>query len=249
MILIFLPFALNIGYLVACKGIKKMTLNLEQVLLMRNDTSGMYFDFIEYFILAVVGKIYYKENRCENLLSDFTTVSDEALAILIIENNFDTWWDMAKRNITKDSGVGRKYTNGGTSAGTKASSRRYQGWSADGIKRFNEIFDLVKLNRSLLVAKSFEESFKSFCENGGVTGKKPKQCEVLHPTIEICHKLWSDSDNDDTGDQEVHTPKKQKIYNSVIYPIELCSRNASDDVKNEEEEDKDEAPLPEIDQS
>ena len=163
MILIFLPFALNIGYLVACEGIKKMTLNLEQVHLMRNDTSGMYFDFIEYFISAVVGKIYYKENRCENLLSDFTTVSDEALAILIIENNIDTWRDMAKHNITKDSGVGCKYTNGGTSAGTKASSRRYQGWSADGIKQFNKIFDLVKLNRTLPVAKSFEESFKSFC--------------------------------------------------------------------------------------
>ena len=61
--------------------------------------------------------------------------------------------------------------------------------------------------------------------------------------------MWSDTDNDDTGDQEVHTPKKQKIYNSAIYPIESCSRNASDDVKNEEEEDEDEAPLPEIDQS
>ena len=82
---------MNIAYMVACKCIKKITLNLDQVLLMQNDTSRMYYDFIKYFNIAVVGKIYYKENWCENLLSDFTTVSDEALVIMIIENNFDTW--------------------------------------------------------------------------------------------------------------------------------------------------------------
>ena len=118
---------------------------------------------------------------------------------------------------------------------------------ADGIKHFNKIFDLVKLNRTTPVAISFEESFKSFCENGGVTGKKPKKTEILHPTIEMHDKLWSDTDSVDYGEQEVHTPRKQKVYNSVICLIELSSTNTSNDVKNEEEEDEDKAPLPRTD--
>ena len=63
-----------------------------------------------------------------------TTVSDEALAILIYENNLDTWQDMVMRKITKKSGVNRKYTNGGASQVDIGSSRRFQGWSTDGIK-------------------------------------------------------------------------------------------------------------------
>lgn len=73
---------------------------MEKVLALRSDTSGLYFNFIEYFLSAVVGKIYYRENKCEKLLLDYATVSDEALAILTFENNIETWKDMANHNIT-----------------------------------------------------------------------------------------------------------------------------------------------------
>ena len=62
--------------------------------------------------------------RCEKLISEFSTVSDEALAILILENNIDTWKDMIEKNITKNSTVAKKYTNCGTSKGSVASSCR-----------------------------------------------------------------------------------------------------------------------------
>ena len=56
---------------------------------------------------------------------------------------------MATKKIIKHSKVSRKYTNGGASKADIGSSRRFQGWSTDGIKRFNELFDLVKSDRGM----------------------------------------------------------------------------------------------------
>ena len=82
---------------------------------MRSKGNFMYFDFVNYFISAVIGKTKYKRNSCTNLLSKYASVSDEAFAILSLENIFDTWIDMAIRSNTKTSNVPCKYTNGGKS--------------------------------------------------------------------------------------------------------------------------------------
>ena len=137
----------------------------------------------------MVGKKYYKYHKTDRLLSEFTTVSDEALAILIYENNIETWKDMASKNITKNSMVGRKYTNGGSSNGEIASSRRYQGWSNCGIKRFNKLFDLVKRDRESPHAKQFELCFQDFCVDGGVSGKPKKTQKRLTESIKVRHDL------------------------------------------------------------
>ena len=119
-------------------------MTISQILSLRKDMSSIYSDFIEFFISSIVGKNYYKENRCFKLLSEFTTVSDEAMAILTYENNIKTWKDMASKNITKNSNVGRKYTNGGLLQGRKASSCRFHGWSSCGIAWFNELYSIVE---------------------------------------------------------------------------------------------------------
>ena len=141
-------------YVKACNGISQVTITVEQVLALRQDTTNVYFDFIEYFLSAVVGKKYYKKNRCVKLLSKYATVADEALAILIFANNLDTWKDMARNNRTKKSTVPPKYTNEGSSSGGNTSSIKYQGWFSGGLLRFNEIFDLKKCASQCV--KSFE---------------------------------------------------------------------------------------------
>ena len=73
-----------------------MAISFDEILNMRKDSTGLYFKFIEYFIAPVVGKVFYKENRCERLISDYISVSDEAFAILIFENNYETWCDMVQ---------------------------------------------------------------------------------------------------------------------------------------------------------
>ena len=210
----------------------------------------MYFDFIEYFLSAVVGKTYYKEHRCEKLLSEYASVSDEALAILIFENNFETWKDMAKRNITKNSVVNRKYTNGGSSAGNKASSRQYQGWSSVGIKRFNELFDIIKQDRESSNAEDFEEAFRVFCENGGVSGKKAKTQDILYEPMEIRHELWSDDNDDDDECVAERKSKIQKLSGEMEHITNLSvSNDGLFDEIEDENNDEDESPLPYTDEN
>ena len=74
---------------------------MDGILKLRSKGNQDYIDFVEYFVSAVIGKKKYKENKCNKLLSEYASVSDEAYAILIFENNFDRWYDMAKKNITK----------------------------------------------------------------------------------------------------------------------------------------------------
>ena len=127
------------------------------------------------------------------MISDYISVSDEAFAILIFENNYETWCDMVKRNNTKLSPVIQKYTNGGSSSGKNGSSRRYQGWNSEGIKRFNDLFDLVKADRESAHAKPFEEAFKNYCENEGVS-KQKKADNIMFDTLNVRHELWSDDE-------------------------------------------------------
>ena len=181
-----------LDYYKACEGQSKTPMSVHKILNLRKDTSSLYYDFIEYFVSAVVGKNHYNSCRSYKLLSEFTTVSDEALAILIYENNIDTWKDMANRKITKNSNVSRKYTNGGSTQGQVGSSRKYQGWSSSGMIQFNELYNLVEEDCESLHAKAFEESFLDFCVNGGVNGKKKKPTKLLYETIVICHSLWSE---------------------------------------------------------
>ena len=99
-------------YVKFCEGLEKVDMTIEKILQMRNGTNTCYVDFIEFFISAVIGKNKYKENKCDKLLLEFVSIGDEALAILIFENNFETWKDMAAKGISKNSEVSRKYTNG-----------------------------------------------------------------------------------------------------------------------------------------
>ena len=64
----------------------------------------------------------------------------------------------------------KKYTNRGSSNGITASTCQKQGWSNNGIKKFNEPFNLVKADRSSANALSLEKLFCGFGLNGEITG-------------------------------------------------------------------------------
>jgi len=74
--------------------------------------------------------------------------------LLLLENNEVKWLSEAQNTGNKSTQEGSeniakpKYTSGGRSKGTtKGLTRRYGGWKCDGIKRFNDLLDLVKEDR------------------------------------------------------------------------------------------------------
>ncbi len=67
---------------------------------------------------------------------------------------------------------------------------KYQGWSVSGIKRFNELFDLVEKEQASIQGAEFEEKFLKYCIDQKQNGKKTEKKK--HIVYEKCqHELWS----------------------------------------------------------
>jgi hypothetical protein len=87
------------------------------------------------------------------------TVSDEAFALLLLENSFDRWQDifrLRKGEVTPkrgqkrrefESDVPTRYTKGGIVYDKTVKKNNPKGWSAEGIKRYNKLYATVKEDR------------------------------------------------------------------------------------------------------
>ena len=97
------------------------------------NNKGLLF-MVEFMYGTIIGKRQWKKDKYIALLSSEMTTSDEAFVLLVLENN----WDIL-------NGVARaepKYTSRVTT-----SNRRNDGWTNEGITRYNELQENVKINR------------------------------------------------------------------------------------------------------
>jgi hypothetical protein len=119
---------------------KKIDRNwLDQVLEMRDDTEGAYSLFCDCVLSHVIGRDVWKKHSHTHKLPTIATVSDEAFAIFLLENSWEVWVAMAaKEGVIPE----RNYSVRGP--GTK----KLQGWTEEGIERFNKLFDMVLKNRT-----------------------------------------------------------------------------------------------------
>lgn len=139
-----------------------------------------YIFFCDRFFKCIVRVSVYNE-RWDSLqtMSDIATPSDEALALLILENNEARW--LQEIETQRDPSLGgekkglpkAKYTNSGKNSSNRGFTKRFSGWSSAGIERFNELLRLVKEDRSangqwfdgiVLERKKNKESVKSIAK-------------------------------------------------------------------------------------
>jgi hypothetical protein len=73
----------------------------------------------------------WKKQKVTHLILQATTTSDEAYALLMLENNWDKW-------LSPDAIDSRKYTNN-----TKG-NKMFEGWLPQGLHHYNELYELVK---------------------------------------------------------------------------------------------------------
>ena len=99
--------------------------------------------FVKNIIGCVVGKRMWREKRGLKMVSEVVTESDEAFAILVIEN----CWDAVHENL-KAGRDDKKASPGKYTSGVVTSNRRHDGWSMEGIKRYNELREYVADKRS-----------------------------------------------------------------------------------------------------
>jgi hypothetical protein len=124
---------------------------------------------------CVVGYATWNRRCYKELLSDFSTASDESFLVVTIENNYQRWLHEAKHRYTNceedpddDSWRAKlapaKFTNSGaSSANGNGSNRRCGGWSKPGYLRFNAIYSLVQEDRKRRA--NFELELKEHFQN------------------------------------------------------------------------------------
>jgi hypothetical protein len=107
------------------------------------------------------GTSAFRDKAQKKPLSEIMTVYDEAFIVATIDNNYERWMKEAEllslgEVVNKKTLPRQKYTN------DAASSKKYQGWSKDGIDFFNRtVNDLVQLRNtsaSRLLEKNYMEN-------------------------------------------------------------------------------------------
>lgn len=142
---------------------EKNIINLSAIEMGRQNTC-VYKTFCEKYIPCVIGKIKFKNHCYSRKLSEYCSVSDEAMAILIYSNNFDLWThNMGKLN--KDKGY-KTIREDDDIKKSKAPLQKYfvskngrgHTYSQDGFKYFNEMCSKIMADRQNL-GNRFDENF------------------------------------------------------------------------------------------
>ena len=118
-------------------------------------TLEVYKLYCELLYPVIVGKQKWKMNHCHIGIKTLTTVADEALVALLLENNIEEWVDLAKGGTINAMERKTKYTHGGPGKnGTK------KGWSLEGRQRYNTLHGEVKSIRNDRNVNITDESLK-----------------------------------------------------------------------------------------
>ena len=154
-------------------------------------------------------------NRGSSRLKSLCSVSDEAFALLLLENSFDRWLDlfsnhtgpgMQQRGVRQrefQSDVPTVYTRGGIKYDKTSVTQLVKGWSAEGIVRFNTLFDLVKKDRreNPDFERHWLEARQRSQKEGGATPKKRK----IQPP-EARSELFESEDDEDIAPTATEEP-------------------------------------------
>jgi len=122
----------------------------------REAQSGAYGWFVDNVLKSVVGSHAWKSQiGCGNdFISSVATNTDEAFALVTLENGFERWEYEVTHPDEKPAYLhapAAMYTGTG---GTRNS------WSAAGIQQFNELVDQVRIDRTTEGGRSFEQRYK-----------------------------------------------------------------------------------------
>ena len=112
--------------------------------------------FINYCLFHFCTSMNWRYKAYSTLISDIFTDSDEALCMLLIENNASDYVKVMN-NKTK---ISRKFAQ---PKYTKMdnTSKKFKGWNRKGIQRFNVLVRAVKLSRESSCSKEMEMELKS----------------------------------------------------------------------------------------
>jgi hypothetical protein len=129
-----------------CARLKMVMPTMDNFEMLR-ENKECYKIFLEVFVSCVVGKDIFKRAMATKNITTFVTVSDEAMTMLILKNNFALWSEMAdltemgEENIKLEKCLAKQlYFEEGKGRG--------RSWNVHGKMYYNEIYQKVLVDRS-----------------------------------------------------------------------------------------------------
>jgi hypothetical protein len=147
--------------------------------------------FLIHFLPSVVGRIRHRLNAHSVFTSDLCTVSTEAFALVVLENNWEYWKAKLK---AKTEGVDmpldaqqQKYTN--RPADRERKERDGQvgsgGWSVEGVLRFVQLTKLIERDRRDERRMKLEKDVLEYQDDRVATtarkGRKRSRTQIQNP--------------------------------------------------------------------
>jgi hypothetical protein len=171
---------------------KKKELPGKEKLLDPRSDPAVFAVFCNSFLSCLVGKVAYKGHVSTDRIADFVSVSNEAYALVYLENSFECWEAEAEGSGELPS---KKWTSDPQAA------TLYKGWSKDGILRYNEQSASVKGKRKESDSKKFEGNFREQMKEGSLQKEKKKP---LKEVVESVEPTWESSSDDEesSGDED-----------------------------------------------
>jgi hypothetical protein len=126
------------------------------------------------------GTAAFRDRSKKKPLSDILAVYDEAFIVAMIDNNYDHWMKEAKLllqgiSVDKKRLPRQKYTN------DAAASKKYQGWSTEGLDFFNKNVNDLNQLRNTSASKSLEKNYMEN-QNRDMQAKKARKGTTVPET-------------------------------------------------------------------
>jgi hypothetical protein len=176
----------------AWKLVQLMNNDMKSFECMRSHPDEEYFEiFVDYCLNVFVSSQTWRYKAYNTPISKIFTPSDEAMAMLLLDNNARDLYMVHDRGQTlprKESYT--KYTKP-----EKDSQERFQGWSKLGIQRYNELHQIVVIQRAQEASKDKEDSLLG------------KYRMVIGKSVNVIGDVNSDDDtsrDDLTDDEDVY---------------------------------------------
>lgn len=150
----------------------------------------MFFWVCDNFLSVAVGKTKFRKLTRKVSVSEVASRSDEAYMMLVLENNWKRWMNMAETGSMKST-IPTKYTERGKKA------KVYGGWTMKGLNRYNEFMKYVYQNRHVFEsAKEVEDKYVrhrlgiqvDLCNENDIDGGgEDEMVEVVHDLFGVDH--------------------------------------------------------------
>ena len=153
------------------------------------------FSFYEHILECVAGKKEWKKDKYSCKVSKAVSVSDKAFALLLLSNSWEVFKEHAAQSNMGNSGskvnVKPKFT------GKRGGSRRFEGWTQEGIAEYNSLCQSIVADRNSDMGEQFENEFLDYMRNkNGNKRKRNDERQHDHDNEENSRPLraWREDD-------------------------------------------------------